>query len=241
MKEWERIVRSRPILKKVTDLQGHPIYTDDQLFTYLQQFEGDFAAMPGRVIDATEGGVHKAGTQVMSLAEVAARFCQRDIPADRLAYRDQLNWHDGSRLTAGRAEVQRRIQDVAEMSKACEDMLEILEELGGLTDRPAEFNRRITRVDALRVKIRQMSQTYELISAVAQQAELQRFSADRRMGRDEGEGAARARQQLKRDVRFVEAIRDGAEALRAILEECIERFDAAIALTKQKKEQSNRI
>jgi len=60
MKEWERIVRARKILMKVKDIHGRNIYTDEQLFTYLQQFEGDFAAVPGRVIDATRAACARA-------------------------------------------------------------------------------------------------------------------------------------------------------------------------------------
>ena len=36
MKEWERIVRNRGILRQVQDIHGQPIYTDEQMFTYLQ-------------------------------------------------------------------------------------------------------------------------------------------------------------------------------------------------------------
>ena len=43
-KEWERIVRSRTILRKIPDIHGHPMYTEEQFFVYLQQFERDFAA-----------------------------------------------------------------------------------------------------------------------------------------------------------------------------------------------------
>jgi hypothetical protein len=41
MKEWERIVRHRPILRKILDIHGREIYTDEQMYTYLQQFERD--------------------------------------------------------------------------------------------------------------------------------------------------------------------------------------------------------
>lgn len=226
MKEWERIVRSRNILMKVKDLNGHDIYTDEQLFTYLQQFEGDFGALPGRVIDATEGGVHKANAQVMTLAEAAERYCRRELPAEAVAYRDTLDWCDRSKIAEGKARIERRFEEVVKMSDTCDEMLRVLEELTGLTDKPGEFNRRIGRVDALRIQIRQMRRTYEAISAVSQLAELQRFSADARMATDVSEGAERAKRQLERDIRFVRAVRDGADALREILRACKERFEA---------------
>jgi hypothetical protein len=229
MKEWERIVRARPILKRVRDIHGRDIYTDDQLFTYLQQFEGDFAALPpGRVIDATEGGVRKAGTEVMTLAEVADRYCSRPLPAERFAYRRELAWHDPARLTAGRAEIEKRLTDVREMDDVCSRMLAVLGDLINLLDQPGDFNRRIADVDALRMRIRKMERTYQLVSAVSQHAELQRFSADRRLGLDELDDVSRARRQLERDIRFVEAVREGTTVLEEMLTQSLERFDAAM-------------
>ena len=57
MKQWDQIVRDRNILRKTVDHQGRPTYTEERLFTYLQQFERDFAKSKARIIDATEGGV----------------------------------------------------------------------------------------------------------------------------------------------------------------------------------------
>lgn len=228
MMEWERIVRTRHILMKVKDIQGRDIYTDEQLFTYLQQFEGDFSAVPGRVIDATEGGVRKAGTQVMSLVEAAGRYCTRRIPEERLAYREQTRWYDPSRLEAGRAELGRRIEEVDEMLADCRAMVVVLKELEKLLNDPPAFNRRIAAVDALRVRIHEHDHAYQMISAVSQHAELQRFSADRRLKLAGAEGIELARGQLARDLRFVEGVIEGAEALKEILNDGMARFDRAM-------------
>lgn len=229
MREWERIVRTRRILMKVKDVHGNAIYTDEQLFTYLQQFEGDFATVPGRIIDATEGGVRKAGTRVMPLAEVARTFCTRDIPRHRFAYRDELVWDDRSRLEPAREQVRRRLVEVEDLAETCRQMLNVLHELTKLLDRPEVFNRRLSEVDALRLRLRTQERTYQMVSGVAQQAELQRFSADRRLGLAHLDGTERARRQLERDIRFVEAVIEGTSALKEILQECLERFDRQIA------------
>jgi hypothetical protein len=233
MKEWERIVRHRRILMKVKDIEGHDIYTDEQLFTYLQQFEGDFATVPGRVIDATEGGVRKAGTRVMTLAEVVKEYCSRDIPADVLAYGDGLKWWDTSRLPVGRRELQARMDEIDSMIGTCERMLEVLRELTGLVGTPARFNQRIGDVDALRVKLRSHDRAYRLVSSVTQHAELQRFTADRRLSAADVDAKARAGRQLERDIRFVEAMVEGAGALKDILGKAIERLDAAVSRGRQ--------
>src|SRR5262249_21650563 len=74
MKQWDRIVRNRPILRRVRDLHGRDVYTDDLLFTYAEQFQKDFAASRRRVVQASEGGLALAGMEVMPLGEAASRF-----------------------------------------------------------------------------------------------------------------------------------------------------------------------
>src|SRR5690606_8964302 len=77
MFEHERIVRARRMLRRATDSLGRPVWTDEQMEAYRLQFERDFAADVRRglrVIDATEGGVHKAHAQTMSLAEALEAF-----------------------------------------------------------------------------------------------------------------------------------------------------------------------
>lgn len=234
MKEWERIARARTILMKVQDIHGREIYTDEQLFTYLQQFEGDFAQVPGRVIDATEGGVRKSGTRVMSLTEVAEQYCREPIPAERFAYLREQQWEDPSRLEPARKELKARLADAQRMADTCRRMIEVLKELTGLLDDPHAFNRRLKEVDRLRREVREQEHTYRLLSAVSQLAELQRFSADRRLELAGTGGKDRAKGQLERDIRYVQAVLEGADILRELLDESLGRFDAALARQSEK-------
>ena len=80
MKQWEQVVRERFVLRKIPDWQGRPMYTEERMFTYLQQFERDFSTSKAKIIDATEGGAAKLGTTVMSLAEAISQFCQQPLP-----------------------------------------------------------------------------------------------------------------------------------------------------------------
>ena len=171
MKEWERIVRHRSILRKVKDIHGHEIYTDDALFTYLQQFESDFARSRSRIIDATEGGVRKTGAAAMPLAEAADRFCTAPLPAECFDYRRQVTWRDDQRLRPGREAIVRRIDEVRCMRKQSAECLAVLKELVTLTDRPEAFNRKLARVDDLRAQIEQQPDVYEMVSMMAQHAE----------------------------------------------------------------------
>lgn len=70
-------------LVKRTDVHGKSMYTDAQMETYLQRFEYFFLQDERRglrTIDATEGGVRKAGTEIRTLSEALAEFAQDRVP-----------------------------------------------------------------------------------------------------------------------------------------------------------------
>ncbi|MHC4063009.1 MAG: motility associated factor glycosyltransferase family protein [Planctomycetota bacterium] len=228
-KEWERIVRNRRILRKIEDIEGKTIYTDELLFTYLEQFEKDIAACSARVIDATEGGARIRGTEVMSLHEALERYCAQDIPAERFEYLETTRWYDPARLPAARAEIVLRLDEVRAVEGICQELIEVLGELQGLTEDPARFNRRLVRVDELRAQVQQQDRAYRIINSASQRAELRRFAADRKLELDEASGGKRAAKQLKRDLDFVAETKEGAADVIGILTETLARLDKAIA------------
>jgi len=227
-KEWERIIRSRKVLRKVTDIHGQEIYTDEQMFTYLQQFESDFAKCPARIIDATEGGARKRGVETMTLAEGAERFCSRQIPSQLNAYRTEIPRYDPSRLAPARQRLAQRRDELGRFRELCQETLNLLQKLMGLIDRPSEFNRLIGKVDEMRTRVRLHQTIYEMVSGVSQLAELRRYTADRQIKAEDPSGADRGRRQLERDVDFIENLLEGCDVLDTILSGSIERFDRAI-------------
>ena len=81
--EWTRIVRMRGNLRRAEDVHGRPIFTDEQMSTYLSQFERDFgdAQRAGfTLIDATEGGMPKRHTTAMPLREAVEKHAKRPVP-----------------------------------------------------------------------------------------------------------------------------------------------------------------
>lgn len=227
-KEWDRIVRNRPILRRVSGVEGGELYTDDLLFTYLEQFETDIAAVPARVINATQGGARIRGTDAMPLREATERFCSREIAPERFAYRRTFTWRDPARLGATRDQLEWRIKEFDEVIEVCDELVTLLEELEGLTDDPGRFNKRLIRVDELRTKVHQESRGYQIVNAAMQLAEFRRFRADRRIGAEEMEDVERAKRQIDRDVEFVTGVRDGAVEVKPILTEALERVVAAM-------------
>ncbi|MFQ5413917.1 MAG: 6-hydroxymethylpterin diphosphokinase MptE-like protein, partial [Phycisphaerae bacterium] len=226
-KEWERIVRNRPILRRVDGTGGTSLYTDELLFTYLEQFEKDIAATSATVINATEGGARIRGTESVPLKQVADQYCTRAIAPQRFAYRTTTRWRDTSRLERAREELKRRVDELDAVAELCEEMLGLLDELKQLTHDPARFNRRLVRVDELRTRVRQSGRAYGIISHAMQLAEFRRFSADTKLDASRTDDVERAQHQLRRDTDFVTAVRDGATAVKSMLLSAIDRIHAA--------------
>ncbi len=222
MKQWERVMRNRGILRPAEDIHGRPAYTDDQMFTYAEQFESDFARCDRRIIHACEGGMRIEGMEIMTLAEAGAQFCTRAVP------RDLFDIGPGRETPAGLkdraiAQLETRLDEVRAMREIARATVTVLQRLEGLVEQPGEFNRLVARVDDSRTRIRKYDQTYKVVVGVSQLAELRRYSADRRLGEVKQETAETALRRLKRDREFVSAFIEGCEYLESILPESIER------------------
>lgn len=240
MKEWTRIVRQREILRKIRDIHGRDIYTDEQMFTYLEQFERDFARSPARIIDATEGGAAKAGAMVMTLAEAAEAHCREPIDPARFDFLHRP-WYDPSKLTPARAALAARRGELDAFRKLCLETRAVLQEMEKLLHAPEQFNRRIVRVDELRTLVQQQGVVFRMVRDVSQLGELQKFAADRRLAVESGRGRTAAREAaggsavgrlraeslLKRDRRLIDSLLDGCDLLENILDESLSRLDEA--------------
>ena len=221
MKQWERIVRNRPILRKTKDIHGRDTYNDDLLYNYRQQFENDFAVAPQNIIQTSEGGVPFAHAEVMPLREAAERFCTRPLPADLLV--PSADPRAAEWKTCCIAELEQRIDELRHVHETAREMIGLLEKLETLVERPAEFNRLIARVDALRTLIHEHDAMYRLVLDVSAAAELRRFAADRDIGNPETETPAIARRRLKRDREFVASYLKGCEFLAEVLPQALQR------------------
>jgi hypothetical protein len=223
-KEWDRIARNRPILRQVTGNDGTPLFSDELLCTYLEQFEKDVAAIARRVINATEGGAMIRGTSAMTLAEAAQTYCAKPIDPRRFGYLKTTMWRDASRVSATIDQLSARLDELGGAVAVCDELLDLLAQLKGLTHDPNAFNRLIVRVDELRTVVQSDSRVYRIVSGATQLVELRRFSADRGMSRHEAGGPERALRQIARDVEFITGVRDGAIETRGILERSLARL-----------------
>ncbi len=226
-KQWERIVRNRPILKRSVDLHGAAIYTDDLLLTYYEQFRKDFAAAPQRVVQCTEGGLALPEIEAMPLAEAARRFCTCPIDASRFSS-SASEISEAEKEAVVRA-LDARIAELNELTRISEQMLALLAELAQRVDRPDEFNRLVAKVDALRVRIQRYDEMYRLVADVSAEGQLRRHSADRRIGSPERETAEVARARLERDRDHVAAFLETCRFMREVLPTARERLRSSPA------------
>ena len=135
MRQWERIARHRPSLRKVQDIHGRDVYTDEQMFTYAEQFQSDFLTTRTRVIHATEGGMRLAGTEVMTLREAARQFCTRPLPAEAFELRGPPA--DAAVDERVERQLEKRLREVHEVRAIAVATSELLTRMAGLFERPA--------------------------------------------------------------------------------------------------------
>ena len=135
--------------------------------------------------------------------------------------------HSDAGLAAGArpSQLEQRIDELEQVYTIAQEMGGLLEKLTKLTDRPAEFNRLIVRVDELRTLMHKFGRTYALIVDVSSAAELRRYRADRRIGSPERETRDTAQKRLARDREFVDAFSSGCAFLRQVFPEALARAE----------------
>lgn len=218
MKQWEQIVRERPILRRIPDVRGMPMYTEERLFTYLQQFERDFADSPQKIFDCTEGGALKKGAAPMALAEALERFCGKAIVAPKLAAHVRF---EGGATPDVDADLEKRIAEADQIAEISGQTLPLLAEIRDHITDQVRVNRAIARIDPLRSRMNELGPTYDLVTHFTQSSELKRFEADLALSATALSPTEKQRMQVRRDLLNCEAIRAAAREFSAFLSEVL--------------------
>jgi len=234
MKEWERIVRQGKSLRKVTDTRGNPMYTDEEMFTYLQQFERDFAKSKGnKVIDASDGGVCKQYTIPMTLAEAAEKYCQAPLDTTGLDILGDIEWFSESKQSRSLELLKKRVKEAKEFRKICEDTSKLVKNMLTLLDDQPKLEREMQNLDELRTLVKSRVSIYNLITSVGQTGEYIRFRSDRAIQAGNKQGTDRQKMQLMRDIKYMTELMLGSDRFLELLDEGIERFSEEINLQKK--------
>ena len=213
-KQWEHIARDRAALRRVEDWRGETTYTEQRLFSYLQHFERMFAASPMRVVDATEGGVAKRGTERMPLSEAISTFCDGLIPPPPpypAAPAGDWDARLAQSLRKRRAEAL-VVRDVSRRTLAA------LEAIQAAVGDAGRINVNIGKIDAYRRELEAVDATYTLMMTLTQRSEQERFRADRRIRAAGVDAAERQRRQVGRDVANVQAVLVAADDFLSLLD-----------------------
>lgn len=235
MMEWQRIIRGRATLRPATDHLGRPVYTDEQMATYLAQFERDFLADAQRglrVVDATEGGVAKAHTARSTLAEFIAREASASAPA-----LPPMPAPGGVFDAARRERARKRLREVragagmvAELSRRAEGLLE---KMLDRHDDQGAVNKLIREVDQLRDRVVKIDPAYGLVQRLNQTGGFKRARADRRLRFEQGiTELEHQRRQIERDKMNVRWLADAADAFADLLDASLAALDGAPKRTR---------
>ncbi len=233
--EWERIARGRPHSRKLEDVHGKDIYTDEQMHTYLVQFEKMFAddALRGwTTIDASEGGVAKRHTRAMKLVEALEQFAGGDQPVLSLpaAERDGEARRAAAVRVASRLRgVRDQVREIGAISRSTADLLDNMTRCAG---RPHAVNPLVEQAHENGKKAAALEPAYSLTQYLNQTGALKRFKADRDLhyAGDLSESDRQIR-QIERDKMNVSWLADAADQLEAMLDEAISAMQTQQKLT----------
>ncbi len=234
--EWQRIVRMRGHLRRAQDVHGQPVFTDEQMTAYLQQFERDFArdADAGRTtLDATEGGLPKAHAPATTLARALADHAHApapDLPPPPGPLNSACLRAVNGQLTARRQEV----AQLAQVSAASLALISKMQDAIGQGDR-RRLDTLFGRLDRERGRVNgDLKVAFAVVNQLNTVGAFRRARADRAIARASAEGAdglERVGHQLERDAVNIRGIQEACEEALNTLEGAQRRLQAMPAWT----------
>lgn len=221
MLEWQRIVRMRSMLRRVVDHRSRPMYSDEQMCTYLLQFERDFGkdAAAGRTtIDATQGGVKKAHTTAMPFAAALEQYATRQLPPAFHAARQMAHVQPvGGNSQAVISRLQSLYQSTIEIESCSTQASSLLAEMLEHHDDQDRVNGLIQRVQRLATHAA-VSPAYWLTQFINQAGQLNRFRSDRKLEFTSSlSELERQRGQIERDLQNVRWMGEVTAHLRTLV------------------------
>lgn len=222
--EFTRIMRHRRHLSRHTDIHGRPIYSDEQMITYLKQFERDFAQAPQTILDCTEGGLPKAHATPMPLAEALRRHATRPVPAIPLPDCDL----DASRLVSLRDHLQQRLDDVQTIARLARDTIPLLKGMLEHQKNPARFNDLFRKLKRNQARVEALGEAFELVCNINTIGALHRARNDRAIHHTHTDPLARQAGQIERDLKNMDWTLQACEEVMSVLRDGIQRTQAAL-------------
>lgn len=233
MMEWRRVVRMKGHLRRATDIHDRPIFTDEQMQTYLKQFERDFAKAPQTILDATEGGVVKQHATIVTLADALEQHATRPVPKIPVPPVGL----DRGRLNDMRDLLKQRVRQVNDLRATTQKTIPILRQMQEHRQDKARIDKLFVRLHKLQRHVEQeLAQTFNLVNAVNTIGSYKRARADRtigHLGRDHGE---KQLHQLERDIENLDWLTQACDETLNILDEAQQRVAESCRAVEQRKD-----
>ncbi len=222
MMEWQRIVRHRGHLSAHRDIHDQPVYSDEQMLTYLKQFERDFAEAKQTVIDATQGGLAKLHTQQMTLAEALATHATRNVPA--LPKPTGLLRHGDVAKAA--QQLRHRVSEIQELARLTRDTAPLLRQILEHQRDAARVEKLFARVLKNQKRVEELDEAFGLLNELNTLGTFKRHRADRAIAYAADDDAfARQRKQLERDLENLKWLEESCQEFLAICHAALRRLD----------------
>jgi hypothetical protein len=219
MMEWQRIVRHRGLLSRQNDMYGKPIFTDEQMVTYLKQFERDFAKSTQQILDCTEGGLAIANTTPMTLADALAAYANKPVPTLPIPSRD----FDTQRLAKMVKLLERRLAEVEELRALSQKTVPLLQSMKKHQrnyDKACEIH---DRIEKNKKKVDALQDTFTLVNELNTIGAFKRARADRAIQHEDMDPMEVQRRQIDRDVENLEWLIQACDEGQQIFRDALQR------------------
>ena len=232
--EWERVARQRRHLRKAPAALGGELYTDEQMATYLAQFNRMFLEDERRgltTIDATEGGAHKASAAVMPLADALARHAPPTAPMlPDLAPPATAPDDADRRIAQGAERVAHVRRDLVHLAQLSRETMRLLDRMRDQDDNKQLLNRLIRKAHKLRDEAQALEPAFGLVQRINQLGAFKRARTDREIAlTDDLSPLEKQRLRIERDRVNVEWIADAADATVGLIDEALAEWERAPA------------
>lgn len=230
MMEWQRIARHKTHLRKLTDQSGRPVYSDEQMITYLRQFERDFAEAKAVILDATEGGLPKANAQPVTLADALEQYATRPVPRLPLP----ACGLDPEKIEALRDLLRRRVGQIHDIRSTSKDTIPILRKMQRHQRDTAKMKQLFEQLTRNQRRVEgELGEAFALINQVNMIGAFKRIKADRAIEHAGGDELDRQSRQLERDIANIKLLIEACDEALAIFDAARLRVERAWEETKQ--------
>ena len=230
MMEWTRVVRMRGHLRRAEDIDGQPCFTDEQMATYLKQFERDFADAERRgvtILDCTEGGLPKEHTARQTLREALDDHAPASTPPLQLPGVPEPGvaaW-DAERVERLQAVLRARTAEVQTLRKLTRDTRSLVEKMTRHQRDSTKMARLFKRLKANQHRVQtELKTTFSLVNQINCIGAFRRHKADRAIQLAGAEVFERQRAQMDRDAENLDLLVEACDETLDLLREASERL-----------------